>query len=1087
MVIFKPNVPMTTRIPIAQTKISIPRRRSETLSRRRLLDLLNGFLDIRLTIIAAPAGYGKTALLVDFAHQSQYPVCWHSIDPLDQNIIRFLTHFISAIQKRFPTFGADSISAIIDVNDESINVDAACTAIVNDLFEHVLEHFVLILDDYHLLGSNPKTEQFISRFINTVDENCHLFIASRALLTIPDMPLLVAQSQVGGLSYEELVFTGDEIRALFEQNYHLDLTPEAINDLRAQTEGWITGLVLATQMFGQEATPQSRIKRVTGISLYDYLSEQVFMRQPDQIRTFLLLTSLFDEIDLGMCQEVLTGCMGKTDPNWDDLLGHTLRNNLFALPVGETSLSIRYHHLFRLFLRQRMLEEYPQLSRTVMQRLAIHFRRIKDWPRAHEMYQQLGDHTGIVDMLVTNGSEIQSSGNLLSLSEWLAECSESDYKEKPELLSLLGSLRIMRGQVEDSLAYFEKAIPRLRESRDKSPLIRAQLRRADACRLLGRYQTAIQDAQQALVLTKSSKSRVSLHAKALRALGVNYYHLGAMVKARGYLERALGIYVKLNDTHNIALLSMELGLILTSMGEYKSAETAYTRALELWSASGNLVWQANLCNNLGVLYHQTGQMLAAINTLERAYALSKQSGYRRIEAFSLASIGDIYRDLGATIEAEQAYHQASAINDKVKDKFLAVNLKLAEADLALKKNDLNLARLIGVQAFEQAQKDNSDLEMALVGVWQAKLRILTGEPALAIDVLNPALEVLRREKDLTNGNPARLHLAIARHMSGEKKSALKELIRLLQGIEGVNEWNSLVLPAREMKPRLQEMLEVADYTPGVSQLLALVSEFEERLPALRRQIRQRTLTVPFGPPKLSIRGLGAMQVKLNNHMVTNSMWQTMLSRNLFFYLLQHPGGITKEAVGLAFWPDANPNEMKLRFKNAIYRLRRAIGKEVILFEDDRYLFNRSLDYEYDVDYFVNELAQAQLESEAPGKLAHLSQAIQTYKGPFLPGLDDHETATERERLQQAFENACINAAEIALKLGDSESAVRFGTRAIEVNPYLESGYQILFKAHSSLGNKAIIVKLFKQLERVLQKELSTSPADETILLYKSLI
>ncbi len=210
---------MTTRIPITQTKISIPRRRNDILSRQRLLELLNGFLDLRLTIIAAPAGYGKTALLVDFANQSQYPVCWQSIDPLDQNIIRFLNHFISAIQKRFPAFGADSISAIADANDETINVDAACTAIVNDLFEHVLEHFVLVLDDYHLLGSNPKTEQFISRFINTIDENCHLFIASRALLTLPDLPLLVAQAQVGGLSYEELVFTEDEIHSLFEQNY----------------------------------------------------------------------------------------------------------------------------------------------------------------------------------------------------------------------------------------------------------------------------------------------------------------------------------------------------------------------------------------------------------------------------------------------------------------------------------------------------------------------------------------------------------------------------------------------------------------------------------------------------------------------------------------------------------------------------------------------------------------------------------------------------------------------------------------------------------------------------------------------------
>jgi two-component SAPR family response regulator len=230
-----------------------------------------------------------------------------------------------------------------------------------------------------------------------------------------------------------------------------------------------------------------------------------------------------------------------------------------------------------------------------------------------------------------------------------------------------------------------------------------------------------------------------------------------------------------------------------------------------------------------------------------------------------------------------------------------------------------------------------------------------------------------------------------------------------------------------------------------------------------------------------------MQVKLNNHLVTNAMWQTMLSRDLFFFLLQHPSGITKEAVGLAFWPDANPTEMKLRFKNAIYRLRRAIGKEVILFEDDRYLFNRSLDYEYDVDYFVNELAQAQLEIAPSEQLTHLQHAIQIYKGPFLPGLDDQDTITERERLQQVFENACIAASELALKSRDHETAIRMATRAIEVNPYFETGYQILFRAYSASGNKASIVKLYKQLESLLQKDLSTPPAPETIDLYRSLV
>jgi two-component SAPR family response regulator len=146
-----------------------------------------------------------------------------------------------------------------------------------------------------------------------------------------------------------------------------------------------------------------------------------------------------------------------------------------------------------------------------------------------------------------------------------------------------------------------------------------------------------------------------------------------------------------------------------------------------------------------------------------------------------------------------------------------------------------------------------------------------------------------------------------------------------------------------------------------------------------------------------------------------------------------------------------------------------------------------MDYEYDVDLFQNELAQAQMENAPPEKLVHLRQAIHTYKGPFLPGFDEIETVTERERLQQLFETACISAAEIALKSNSSEEAIQLGLRAIEVDPYFENGYQVLFKAYAISGNKAAMAKLYKQLETILQNDLSTSPTPETIDIYRALI
>ncbi len=1075
---------MTSSIPITQTKISIPRRRTELLSRKRLLDLLNGFMDTKLAIIAAPAGYGKTSLLIDFAKQSHIPICWYSIDPLDQEITRFITHLISAINKRFPAFGKDSISAFIDKYDADINIAAICTTIVNDLFEHVLEHFIIILDDYHLLGSNPKVEQFIGQFIHTVDENCHLIIASRALLTLPDLPLLVAQSQVSGLSYEELVFSPEEVRALFLQNYQLDLSQDVIDNLMAQTEGWITGLALATQMYGQETTHLARIKRVTGVSLYDYLSEQVFLKQPDQIKTFLLFTSLLEEFDIQLCREILSGCMGKTDPDWSELVNYTMRNSLFALPVGDDMISIRYHHLFRDFLQSRVIEEFPQESRLIRSRLAIHYKDQQDWVHAYNIFKRLGDDSAIITMLVEDGSKIMSSGNLQSLTEWLNDIPEDVLLKHPELLSLMGPVRIIHGQVEAGLKCLDEAIPRLLVQGKEQQLIRAFLRRSDGCRLLGKYDLAIKDALQALSICGKSKKMIALHAEALRALGISHYQTGALLQSKKNLTKALSIYTTLNDTHNIALLSMEIGLVFTHMGEYELAKSHYLKALELWAEKGNSVWLANLNNNLGVLYHQLGDYETAISTLERAYANAKLGGYPRMEAYSLASIGDILRDLEAISEAEQAYQKALAINERIKDRFLTVYLGLAEAELALNTCNHEKAKMLGFQALDQARNDASALEIAPAEIWCGHYHISLNQNQAAINILISALEKLEREQDLTNSSLAHFYLAVAYYQSGSQKNATKQMALAVKNAEFQQEWSNLVARALPIKKTLSKIADSEAGKIGLGRLLSLMTKFEKSLPGLRRHLRQYTQIVSFGPPRLSIHGLGCMQVKLNNKTVTNSMWQTVLSRNLFFFLLLHPSGMTKETIGLSFWPDADPDEMKLRFKNAIYRLRRAIGKEVILYEDDRYSFNRSLDYEYDVDDFTNEIALAGISNHKPEQLVHYLNAIHLYKGVLLPELENSEIIVERERLQHLFENTCIKAADLALSMGDYQVAINLCLRAIEQEPYLEAAYRICFKAYAASGNKISTKKLFKQLEHLLHEDLSITPSTETIRVYK---
>jgi len=172
----------------------------------------------------------------------------------------------------------------------------------------------------------------------------------------------------------------------------------------------------------------------------------------------------------------------------------------------------------------------------------------------------------------------------------------------------------------------------------------------------------------------------------------------------------------------------------------------------------------------------------------------------------------------------------------------------------------------------------------------------------------------------------------------------------------------------------------------ISQLLTRISQFEQEVPLIRRRLRKLASTIPFASPKLTIRTLGKVQVLLDGKPIMTPEWQTQRRvRELFFYLLTHPNGLTREAIGAELWPDSSSRQLKLQFKNTVYRLRRALDKEAVLFDEteDRYLFNRKLDYEYDVESFLKALERAGTATTAERQLSSLEAAVNLYLGPYL--------------------------------------------------------------------------------------------------------
>ncbi len=559
----------------------MPRRRSDLLSRRRLLHFLYELMDNKLTIIAAPAGYGKTSLLIDFANHIEYPVCWYSIDPLDRDPLRFLAYFISALNVRFPSFGESSMAALRSALQGDFNLDHLTTTIINDAYEQISEHFVVVLDDYHLVDGSKVVDQFVSRFIQDVDENCHLIIASRTLLTLPDFPLMVARSQVGGLSFEELAFVPEELQELLLQNYQSTISFEASQDLIRQAEGWITGLLLSTQAIQQKAPDRRRAARVSGVGLPEYL-DQVLAKQPVEIQRFLLRSSLLEEFDANLCEEVIGNSLHLSAEPWNVYLDEVIHSNLFVLLVGEDRIWLRYHHLFRDFLQARMAREFPEETRLIQQALAEYYTAHGDWESAYRFYQQLGDVMGKAKLIEQAGTAVVTSGRVKLISEWLDSLPYGtlDFstrftivegyrfgcprRNKPEL-TVVKSGSFCNGSSKHSQNYLPLHC-------QAEHLYENQL---------GDHTAAVSGCEKGIVSWSNSKPpEKTACVMALRAMGFSYYRQGKLFDALSSLKQALDLSQSLPDQPFKPFILMELGLVQQAKGDYVCAEHFYKQVLD---------------------------------------------------------------------------------------------------------------------------------------------------------------------------------------------------------------------------------------------------------------------------------------------------------------------------------------------------------------------------------------------------------------------------------------------------------------------------------------------------------------------------
>ena len=1067
-------------IPLSRAKTTIPGRRPEIVSRARLLARLDELLDKQLIFITAPAGYGKTSLLVDLANTSGMPVCWFSLDELDHEPQRFLSYFIASITQKFPRFGNQSNAAVNDIITLGGSLENLIITIVNEIDDCIRQHFVIILDDYQFVDGIPEIRSFVGRFVQLVGENCHLILASRRLPTLPDLPVLVARQQVGGFDLHELAFRLDEIHLLFEHGYGVKLVDADVEELARRTEGWVTGLLLA-QLGSIRGLPDlTRAARAVGVDLSDYFDQQVLAQQPPQVRSFLLQTSLLEEFDSALCDSVL----GVGD--WSSIMAAIRRSNLFVLSTGLRGEWMRYHSLFKDFLQERLQQESPETMQAILLRLAEVSEERGDLEKAHYALLRVGNQDVLAAQVERAGTGLIENGRMLTLSAWLDELPESLLRQSPILLLFSGIVSLVKGQVQYGLSLINQVEAMFRLAGDQPNLAVALLRRSWAQRLLGGYEPAVADADEAIRLMTGKSNPEQIMAEAYRMKGLALFRLGQVQASEECLKHALEIFVRLDQEKNIPLAQMELGMTRRVLGDTTSAQVYYEKALAVWQEQGNLTSQATLLNNLGVLYRMRGEYERAVKAFEKGMDCARRSGYTRSQALILASLGDLYVDINDPEAAGLIYQQAYDIAIQAADHFLTNYTRVTLAGVSRLKGNLEQGWLFLQDAGVSLQGSGSHSESGLHALESGRLHLTSRQPGQAIPALRIALENFEQGGLKVEAASARLWLAAALVAAGELESAGNVMQAALQGVEEGELSPSFLPVGLQVRAWLAALVKEDGAGLRVRLYLDKVVSFQKQLSSLRTRLRSLTSVVPTSAPDLVVRAFGRAQVRVKGRAVTNAQWQTRSVRELFFLFVHTPGPLTKEQVGEILWPESAPETLKLRFKNELYRLRRAVGQNVVLFDGSAYRFNRNLDFEYDVDVFENNLQRARDARDAEEKLRACQEAVAVVRGLYLEEIDSTWVLADRERYRQEYLDALLTLAGLLLERKETEEALKVCQYALASNKTFEEAYRLMMRIHAARGDRMGVTHQYQACHAALEEELGVTPSVETEALYHQL-
>ena len=639
------GVAASERDVLLATKLYLPGLQPGFVSRPRLLGMLDEALGRGLVLVCAPAGFGKTILLVDWIRRGGRPVAWLSLDAGDSDPARFWRHVVAALDRARPGI-AERVGPLLGPPAPA-SFEGLVTALINELADRPAEdELLLVLDDYHLIDAQQVHEPLVF-LLEHLPPGVHLVLASRA-----DPPLPLARLRAGG-------FTAEEAAALLRETVGDALPAAAVVALAARTEGWAAGLQLAALSLQGHADPTGFVAAFSGSHRYilDYLTDEVLEGQTDQVREFLLETSVLDRLSGGLCDAVTGRTGGQV------MLEQVEQANLFLVPLDEVRSWWRYHHLFADLLRTRLKQEQPG-------RVAALHHNAAAWCEEHGLADEAvrhalaaGDTTWAARLMERQFDETFWPGERATVQRWLAAFPAELADSRPRLCLVRAILALAGGDVESAGPLLDAAESAFMDAADEpfepsagkgaSLLVNVPaaipLGRASLAQLHGHADGTAAFVSQALA--KVGEGEWMLDSTARWLLAVAEWLRGRVVEAERAFAASITAWRAAGERYSAAYGCHQLGQVQRAQGRLDAAVGTYEQALEITAAGIGYV-------GMGEVAYQRNQLEAALRQISEGIERCRQLNYTQSLATGLAAQAWIRQAQGDSAGAREAMGEA---------------------------------------------------------------------------------------------------------------------------------------------------------------------------------------------------------------------------------------------------------------------------------------------------------------------------------------------------------------------------------------------------------------------------------------------